>query len=117
MSASGKCGFPIGTVTVNAIGSLLIGVLMAALPQGGWMLLLVTGFCGGFTTFSAFSAEALALLRNGEYGMGALYVFGSIAVCILFRVAGNGRRRKIFQITAALMPEEYALNLYYNINH
>lgn len=79
-----RTGFPLGTFIVNASGSLLIGILFASLPTGGWQTLLITGLCGGFTTFSAFSLESLRLLRGGDYGMAALYVLASVAICILF---------------------------------
>ena len=61
-------GFPLGTLFVNALGGLLIGLAFAWLdryPSEALRLLLVTGGLGGFTTFSAFSAESLALLERG----------------------------------------------------
>ena len=81
-------GFPAGTFTVNALGSLLIGVLLEATESEtlGWLL--IVGFCGGFTTFSAFSADAVRLLRAECYGPAALYIGLSAAVCIAF--AGLG---------------------------
>ena len=62
-------GFPLGTLAVNALGGLLIGMAMVWFgrsPNELLRLLLVTGFLGGFTTFSAFSAESLGLLQRGE---------------------------------------------------
>lgn len=81
-------GFPAGTFTVNALGSLLIGVLLEATESEtlGWLLII--GFCGGFTTFSTFSADAVRLLRAECYGPAALYIGLSAAVCIAF--AGLG---------------------------
>jgi CrcB protein len=61
-------GFPAGTFTVNAAGSLVIGFLLALAPSASASQLLVVGFCGGFTTFSTFSADAVRLLRAGDYG-------------------------------------------------
>ena len=52
----------------------------------GWLL--VTGFCGGFTTFSTFSADAVRLLRAGDYGPAAAYIVLSAAVCIAFAALG-----------------------------
>ena len=75
-------GFPAGTFTVNAAGSLLIGNSAAA----GWLL--IAGFCGGFTTFSTFSADAVRLLRAGDYGPATAYIALSVAVCIAFAALG-----------------------------
>lgn len=75
--------FPISTLTVNVVGSLLIGVFLTVFGQGSWYFLTVVGFCGGFTTFSAFSAELLTLFRKGEYFYSTLYIVASVAVCLL----------------------------------
>ena len=63
--------FPIGTLTVNIIGCLLIGMIAGFSERDTFLspetrILLTTGFCGGFTTFSAFSYESVTLLREGE---------------------------------------------------
>lgn len=81
-------GFPAGTFTVNAAGSLLIGILLEASFSEtlGWLL--IVGFCGGFTTFSAFSADTVRLLRAGCYNAAAIYVALSVAVCIVFAALG-----------------------------
>ena len=84
-------GFPAGTFTVNAAGSLVIGFLLALAPSASASQLLVVGFCGGFTTFSTFSADAVRLLRAGDYGPAAAYVALSVAVCL--RRAGHVDRR------------------------
>lgn len=77
-----------GTLTVNILGSLLIGLLMGwflkaetSYPQ--LQLLLVVGFCGGFTTFSTFSAENLNLLKSNLYTEFLLYGVGSLVLGIL----------------------------------
>ena len=81
-------GFPAGTLTVNAAGSLLIGILLEASVSEtlGWLL--IVGFCGGFTTFSTFSADTVRLLRAGCYNAAAVYVALSVAVCIVFAALG-----------------------------
>ena len=81
-------GFPAGTFTVNAAGSLLIGILLEASVSEtlGWLL--IVGFCGGFTTFSAFSADTVRLLRAGCYNAAAIYVALSVAGCIVVAALG-----------------------------
>ena len=81
-------GFPAGTFTDNAAGSLLIGILLEASVSEtlGWLL--IVGFCGGFTTFSTFSADTVRLLRAGCYNAAAIYVALSVAVCIVFAALG-----------------------------
>ena len=81
-------GVPAGTITVNAAGSLLIGILLEASVSEtlGWLL--IVGFCGGFTTFSTFSADTVRLLRAGCYNAAAIYVALSVAVCIVFAALG-----------------------------
>ncbi|MBT3302888.1 MAG: fluoride efflux transporter CrcB [Bacteroidetes bacterium] len=63
--------FPLGTMTVNIIGCFLIGIIFGLSTKGNiqsneWKLFLTTGFCGGFTTFSAFSLENINLLKDGQ---------------------------------------------------
>jgi CrcB protein len=69
-------GFPLGTLGVNCIGGLLIGVAMvwfSRSPDETLRLLLVTGLLGGFTTFSSFSAESLGLLQRGSWALALLH--------------------------------------------
>lgn len=73
---------PWGTLTVNGAGALLIGFFLAVAGQGSWYYLLVAGFCGGFTTFSTFSAELLGMLRQEEWLQSAAYIAASIAICV-----------------------------------
>ncbi len=75
--------FPWGTLTVNVVGCLMIGLIYALAERGnlstpGLRLLVAAGFCGGFTTFSAFMSENLAMLRAGDFLPFALYVTGSL---------------------------------------
>ena len=79
-------GFPYGTLAVNIIGCFIIGFLikmfMNAEPSSPIRALLIVGFCGGFTTFSAFSSETLGLVEGGAYVRAALYVMASLVLCL-----------------------------------
>ncbi len=79
-------GFPLGTLLVNVVGGLLIGMALAWFdrqPDAWLKLLLVTGFLGGLTTFSAFSGESLALLRHGELGMALAHALAHVLGSLL----------------------------------
>ncbi|MBA3668236.1 MAG: fluoride efflux transporter CrcB [Sphingomonas sp.] len=84
--------FPWGTLIVNVVGSFAIGLfvgLFAAFENGQPMrLLLVTGLLGGFTTFSAFSLDALTLWQRGQPALAAAYVLGSVVVSLAAIAAG-----------------------------
>ena len=81
--------FPLGTLLVNILGSLLIGVIMAKYgAQQSARLFLVTGILGGFTTFSAFSWDVLQLLQRGQHGWAIAYIGGSVAISLLAVVLG-----------------------------
>lgn len=80
-------GFPWGTLIVNIAGSFLIGCMVAFAvhrgePTYAMRLLLVTGFLGGFTTFSAFSLDTLALAQRGELGTAFGYVAASLVLSL-----------------------------------
>ena len=85
--------FPWGTLTVNIVGSFVIGVLAESfalrwnLPPA-WQAFLTVGFCGGFTTFSTFSLDAYALAQRGEPWLAAAYVIASVALSIGALIAG-----------------------------
>ncbi|MEM1371090.1 MAG: fluoride efflux transporter CrcB [Pseudomonadota bacterium] len=79
--------FPWGTLTVNIVGSFLMGVVVhwLAVRAGGGSELrtfLATGILGGFTTFSAFSLDVVSLIERKETALAALYVFGSVGLSI-----------------------------------
>ena len=79
---------PFGTFTVNILGCLLIGLILGYAQRENTLtsnqtLLLATGFCGGFTTFSAFANENLELIKNGELFNFSVYTIGSVLIGIL----------------------------------
>ena len=80
-------GFPVGTLAVNVVGSLIMGLaagLLLARPEAArWQPLLMTGILGGFTTFSAFSLDTLALVQRGEGGKAMIYVAASVVLSLL----------------------------------
>jgi len=81
-------GFPWGTFSVNIIGSLSIGIFMGIALKNNYfsenqILLLVTGLCGGFTTFSAFAYENQQFLKDGDLTSFAIYSLGSLTLGIL----------------------------------
>ena len=90
--------FPAGTFVVNITGCLLIGVLYGIAIRYSWFnaewrLFLITGICGGYTTFSAFSYEAVGLLREGNYGYFLLYVTLSVVLGLLATFCGTAVMR------------------------
>lgn len=88
LRALGPNGVPAGTVAINVLGSFLMGAIIewfalrGAVSPHGARLFLTTGMLGGFTTFSAFSLEAILLWQRGEVGLCALYVLGSVALSL-----------------------------------
>ena len=85
--------FPYGTLAVNLIGSFFIGLLYGISERGVLInpelrLFLTVGICGGFTTFSTFSAESFYLLRDGQFVWFLSYSLASIGLCLLAVFSG-----------------------------
>ena len=86
--------FPYGTFFVNLLGCFIIGIVYGLSIKGnqdsnGLKLLLATGFCGGFTTFSAFTSENLELIRNGNQFTALFYILISIVFGIVATYSGS----------------------------
>lgn len=93
--------FPYGTLAVNLLGSFILGLVMAVLLKKTgthlqeWRLFLGTGFCGGFTTFSAFAAENMNMLGQKFHGTALLYILVSLTGGLLAVWAGFYLARNI----------------------
>ncbi|MBT8465231.1 MAG: fluoride efflux transporter CrcB [Myxococcales bacterium] len=86
-------GFPWATFAVNALGSLGLGLVFILAEDRSWFgadlrLLLGTGLMGGFTTYSAFNLESIGLVQNEAFGRAALYMAGTVAVCLVAGALG-----------------------------
>ena len=91
---------PFGTFTVNILGCLLIGMILGYAQRENTLtsnqtLLLATGFCGGFTTFSAFANENLELIKNGEIFNFSIYAIGSVFLGIVLILIGYSLVNKL----------------------
>lgn len=93
LAAKQQSNFPWATFTVNISGSFIIGIILGLLvksstPAEHWRLLLATGFCGGFTTFSAMSNEGYLLLRQQQYTTFFIYFSTTIVLGLLATALG-----------------------------
>jgi fluoride exporter len=92
--------FPFGTMSVNILGSFLIGFLFAWIDRGNvnaeWKPFLITGILGGFTTFSAFSAETLTMMKQGQLFNASAYVAATVIVALFATMFGFFLHGKIF---------------------
>jgi CrcB protein len=93
-------GFPYATMIENVSGSLVMGLLAGYFafrggPSQHWQLFLTTGILGGYTTFSAFSLDAVLLYERGAIGLAALYVVGSVMLSIAGLFAGLALARNV----------------------
>ena len=85
--------FPLGTFLVNVIGSFVMGAAVGFAERNlwfhsSWRVFITAGFCGGFTSFSAFAFENVELILNKSYGTFALYSLATFAVCLLAALGG-----------------------------
>ena len=92
--------FPYGTLFINISGSFVLGFILTVIgnrlvSDPGYRLLLGTGFLGAYTTFSTFSYEAVALLRDGEWTRAGFYVAASVLLSIAGTFLGFGLAREI----------------------
>jgi CrcB protein len=90
---AGPAGFPFGTLAVNILGSLAIGAVLRLASAEGTMsaetrVFLTVGLLGGFTTFSAFSAETMGLMQSGEWARAGANILASVVLCLLASFAG-----------------------------
>ena len=83
-------GFPLGTLVINILGSFVIGFFSALTGPGGRLavssnasLFVTVGLCGGYTTFSSFSLQTLALAQGGEWSRAGLNIIASVALCLV----------------------------------
>ena len=84
-------GFPYGTLIVNIVGSVIVGYVLtwtANHDHDHWRLLMATGFCGAFTTFSAFAYESMSYWHEGRLSLLALNVIGNNLLCLIAVLVG-----------------------------
>jgi CrcB protein len=94
----GPTSFPLGVLTVNVVGSFAMGLFVGLAAQRGLAHLspfVATGILGGFTTFSAFSLEAVTLWERGAPGLAALYVTANVVLSIAALFAGLALSRSL----------------------
>ena len=92
--------FPVGTLAVNVLGCFLVGAIVRLALETTWVTpaaraFLAVGFCGGFTTFSTFAWEVLALAEEGAWTRSALYLGASLVLSLLACIAGMGAARTV----------------------
>lgn len=85
--------FPFATLFINLTGCFIIGLIYGwfeknHIPASDWKMVLTAGFCGGFTTFSAFSIENIQLIRDGQYTPALVYIFLSVVVGLALTYGG-----------------------------
>jgi fluoride exporter len=99
--------FPAGTLLINVSGSLLIGAILQYAVETSTVTpelkaLLTIGFCGGYTTFSTFSYETVALLKDGEWTRAGVYIAGSVLLSLVATFVGFALAREVIGWRARL---------------
>jgi CrcB protein len=94
--------FPFGTLFINVAGSLIVGIVAGLAADGATVspqvrAFLAVGFCGGFTTFSAFSFETVALIEGGQLGRAGAYIIASVALSVTAAWIGLLTARQLLQ--------------------
>jgi CrcB protein len=97
----GTKNFPWGTLTVNVVGSFIMGVVFVLITEKGlinpaFKPYVMTAFLGAFTTFSTFSLDTFQLIESGQISSAMLYILGSVVLCVLVLVVGIAGARSIF---------------------
>jgi CrcB protein len=95
--------FPVGTLLINVTGSFLLGFIMRYALQSGAVspetrMLLTSGFCGGYTTFSTYSYESAMMLDDGEYGRAALYIGSSVVLALVGTFLGFAAANRLLAL-------------------
>lgn len=97
--AFGYQDFPVAVLTVNILGSFIMGVFVVMAAQKGlthWNPFIATGILGGFTTFSSFSLETVTLIERGQIGAAGIYVALSVGLSVLGLMLGLLVARGVF---------------------
>jgi CrcB protein len=95
--------FPVGTLVINITGSFLLGFIMRYALQSGVVsaetrMLLTSGFCGGYTTFSTYSYEAAMMLEDREYGRATLYIGASVVLALAGTLLGFAAANRLLAL-------------------
>ena len=92
--------FPYGTLFINVAGSFIVGLFIVwtterVLVDPRWRLLVVVGFCGGFTTFSSYAFETMSFFEHGQWGLMLANILGNNLLCLAGALAGMALARAL----------------------